>query len=185
MMKKHLSRRVAVFLVLFGVIAATGIVEAFASAAGSASGNPSSPAATEERVVERSEYTPPEGPVLSSSAIDAIAHREAALANDNSPTSVRAVDTTLKSAEELQPNNVMPPSSNSSMAEMEGSAVVVVVMHGAFVLSNARVPDGHLAPNGRVLTLVLDAHTGQLETRAVTSEEPPDFNALGETQELR
>lgn len=181
-MRKWFSRRAVLLLLAVVSVVVTGITESFAS--GGSSQLPLSPPGEERDVVTASAYTPPAGPLLSDSQLATIAYREAALANEPSPASVRAVDTTLKSAEEIQPNVVMPASSTPSVVAMEGSAVVVIVMHGSFTLTNARVPLGSPPPTGSVLTIVVDAHTGQLETRAVDNEEPPHISALGSTREL-
>jgi hypothetical protein len=108
----------------------------------------------------------------------------ASLADVSAPSEVRAVDTSLRGAMEVDPHNVLPPAPDPGMAALEASEVVVVTMHGDFVLDNARVPHGQPAPTGKVLTLILDAHTGQVEGRAVSDDIAPGVASLGPARAL-
>jgi hypothetical protein len=129
-------------------------------------------------------YTAPAGPLLADAQLDAIARRGAAVAGDASPVSIQAVDTSLRSAMEIDPHNSLPQAPDAGEAALEASTVAVVAMHGSFTLEDARVPPGRGAPSGTVLTLIVDAHTGQVEGRAISNEEAPGFAGLGQTRVL-
>ena len=178
-MKMRLSRRArAGLLAVLLALMAGGATETFAS-----DSTPGT-APAEEPHAEAPEYRPPEGPLLTDTQIDGIAHREAAIAHEQSPSAIRAVDAPLKSAVEIDPHNVMPAAPDPGMAALEASTVVVVSMHGSFTLNNARVPGGRDAPTGSVLMLILDAHTGQLEARGISDEEAPRMATLGTARVL-
>jgi hypothetical protein len=174
-MRKRVSHRARLgLLTISAILMAGGATATFA-----ASSSPGTGSTSLEGHAEAPAYHAPEGALLPDAQLDEIAHREAALAQDGAPSEIRAVDASMKSAMEIDPHNVMPPPSDPGMTSLEASTVVVVSMHGSFKLANARVPSGRPAPTGSVLTLILDAHTGQLEGRAVTDEDPPGLTALG------
>lgn len=176
-MKMYFRRRARVGLLVIVALFVGGAAETFAASDTSGSTQESS-------ITEAPEYRAPQGPLLADAQINAIVHREAAIAHEPSPSNIHAVDTSLKSAVEIEPHNVVPAAPDPGMAAVEASTVVVVSMHGNFTLTNARVPAGQEAPTGSVLTLILDAHTGQLEGRAVSDEEAPGFSGLGESRVL-
>ncbi len=159
-------------------LAAVGATETYAASNGSTA------APVEEQQPGALEYTAPQGPLLTDAQVGEIADREAAGAEDASPSDVRAVDASLKSALAIDPHNVVPSAPDPGVAALEASAVVVVSMHGSFTLTNGRVPPGEPAPTGSVLTLILDAHTGQMEGRALTDEEEPGLAGLGALRAL-
>jgi hypothetical protein len=175
----HFSRRARIGLPVLLALLAGGAAETFA-----ASGTSGATPTVEGPLAEAPEYRAPQGPLLADAQIDAIVHREAVTAQEPSPSDIRAVDTSLKSAVEIDPHNIVPTASDPGMAALEASTVVVVSMYGDFTLNNARVPAGRSAPTGSVLTLILDAHTGQLEGRVISDEEVPGFAELGENRVL-
>lgn len=122
------------------------------------------------------------GPVLSDEKIAELARAQAASAGDEAQT-MSAVDTTMKSAMEID-EDVHMTSSTPEMAELEKSEVVVVTLHGQFTLTNAPVPNGHSAPTGSLLTLVIDAHTGWIDARELTNTPSPGIAALGAPRTL-
>lgn len=178
-MRKRLGPRSRAGLVLgLLAIAAAGATETYASSSGSAV------VPAEEQKPGALEYTAPQGPLLTDAQVREVADREAADAEDASPSDVRAVDVSLKSALAIDPHNVVPSPPDPGVAALEASTVVVVSMHGSFTLNNGRVPPGKPAPTGSVLTLILDAHTGQMEGRALTDEEEPGLAGLGADRSL-
>jgi hypothetical protein len=175
----RVSKRVWIAVIVALLVLAVGAAtEAFAST--SASGTPSA----EEPHAEAPTYQVPQGPLLPDAEVSSIARHIAALANEQMPTDIRAVDTTLKSAIEINPQNVLPAAPDTGMEALENSTVVVVSMHGEFTLNDARIPQGKPAPTGTVLTLILDAHTGQLEGREIGNTEAPGIAALGASRVL-
>jgi hypothetical protein len=133
---------------------------------------------------EAPKYEAPKGPLLADTQLTSIVRQVASLAHVAAPSEVHAVDTSLRGAMEVDPHNVLPPAPDPGMAALEASEVVVVTMHGDFVLDNARVPPGQPAPTGKVLTLILDAHTGQMEGRAVSDDVAPGVASLGAARAL-
>jgi hypothetical protein len=144
-----------------------------------ASGDSATPSAVEGIRAAPPVYTTPTGPLLPDAQLDTIAHREASLAQENSPSDIHAVDTSLRSAVEVDSHNVLPEAPDAGDAALDASTVVLVTMHGDFTLRDAKVPDGRQAPSGNILTLILDAHTGQLEGRAISDEQASGVARLG------
>ncbi|MBA3808531.1 MAG: hypothetical protein H0X28_09095 [Solirubrobacterales bacterium] len=159
--------------------AVLGVTQTFASA-----GTSGTPVGEGPHQAEAPKYEAPKGPVLADTQVTSIARQVASLAHVSAPSEVRAVDTSLRSAMEVDPHNVLPSAPDPGMAALEASEVVVVTMRGDFVLDNARVPQGQPAPTGSVLTLILDAHTGQVEGRAVSDDVARGVAALGTARAL-
>jgi hypothetical protein len=128
-------------------------------------------------------YQPSSGPLLSDEKIAEVARSEAVAAGEESP-SMSAVDSTFKSAEEAG-EDVSVSDATPGMAALAKSEVVVVTLHGQFTLESAPVPKGRSAPSGSVLTLVIDAHTGWIDSRELTDSDDPGISALGNVRALR
>jgi hypothetical protein len=84
----------------------------------------------------------------------------------------------------MEPETEVSPPTSSGMAAFESSSVVLVVTRGHFKLTTAHVPKGHALPEGTVLALGYDAHTGMLEYRALLGEVPGGFAGLGASRVL-
>jgi hypothetical protein len=129
-------------------------------------------------------YQAPTGTPLADATIQDVATVEASRANDASPLSVTAVDTTYSAAvHALDPTAELSASPSTGEASYYGSAVVVVTMHGQFTLS-VSVPPGDPEPHGSVLSLVIDAHTGHVDLRGVEEEVPSAVAGLGASRSL-
>src|SRR5438445_13799173 len=72
----------------------------------------------QETRAEAPTYHAAQGPLLADAQIAGIAHSAASVAGEPSPSGVRAVDTSLEHAVEINPNNVMPPAPLPSMAAL-------------------------------------------------------------------
>jgi hypothetical protein len=127
-------------------------------------------------------YKEPTGPLLSAARVSEIAEQQAKLANESTPTDISVNTTTYDEAARAEEGTPLPTPSSSGMAAFEASAVDTITMHGHFTLANARTPPGKPAPEGSVLTVIIDAHTGQLEGRALADEEANGVAAVGNGQ---
>jgi hypothetical protein len=120
----------------------------------------------------------PTAPEVPLETIEEAAEREASQAGDASPKAIRVARGEIAGAEtalndatgKQEPAGATQPSSSES--------VYVVVMKGSFTLSNAAIPKGASAPQGSVLALVIDAHTG-LRVGRYLGEAVPDLEAVG------
>lgn len=161
------------------VVAAAGATDALAS-----SGVPTSPSSAESVAAAPPTYQAPTEPLRSDSEIAGVARQAAAVASEPSPSDMRAVNTTLRSALTVNPRETLPPAPNASTEAFEKSEVVVVTMRGQFTLHTASVPAGQSAPTGSVLTLILDAHTGKIEGTELANTEAQGISALGTSRPL-
>jgi hypothetical protein len=160
--------RILIMLVCLVALACAGATRALSDQGSGAAGSEPAPV----------EYQPPAGPELTTEQVAKIAHAQAQENGDPSPTAVTQVSGTLGRALEVMAPEVGVPSGPGGMAEMDSHAMLLV-MHGDFTLNAARVPRGHAAPAGSVLSVVIDAHTGLVEGRAL-SDEAPRAGELGE-----
>jgi hypothetical protein len=74
------------------------------------------------------------------------------------------------------------------IAEWRTSPVYLVVMEapvGSKFAPNVSVPPGHEGPTGSVMSLIIDAHTGQTYSVNVASTPPPSLGELGPAFETR
>lgn len=128
------------------------------------------------------DYQAASGPVLSDEKIAGVAQAEATAAGENAP-SMSAVDTTFKSA--LETSQGAHAGTSVGMEAFGKSEVVVVVLHGHFVLNDVPIPKRATAPTGSVLTLVIDAHTGWVDSRELTDAQASGVAALGTARMLQ
>jgi hypothetical protein len=129
-------------------------------------------------------YAQPTGPELSDSSMRSVALREAARAGDSKPSRMTGANATYDdAAKALDPGATRSPPSSEREASYRQSAVVVVVLHGHFTLK-ASTPAGRRAPSGQVLSIVIDAHTGLVEFRAIEESEP-ELAQLGPARPLQ
>lgn len=107
---------------------------------------------------------------ISPSQVDAIALSVAAQNGDRSPTSVQTVQTTHTAAYSL----LWPGAGN----EADTTPAYVTTMKGSFTANNGLLPAGAPAPTGNVLTIVVNAQTGQMMDLNL-SNRTPDLSQLG------
>lgn len=178
-------------IVLIGILVllgAVGVTYAANSPGGQASERggslPHAPEGQPEGPPPATQYSAPFAttPMLSDSAIAAVARNEAEKAGEEQPT-ITAVDATLQQAIETNPAGKAP--ANPATEAMMKSKVVLVTMYGHFVLTRARLPMGdHKVPTGSVLTLAIDAYTGQVDYREISEQPASGIAALGTPREL-
>jgi hypothetical protein len=101
-------------------------------------------------------------PTLTEGQIKAEALAFAAGSGDTTPTSMEHVKSTRQQAVLALSGDEVPGNED----------VYAIAMQGHFVASNARVAPRSPAPHGSVLTLVIDATTGQLTDFGVQNEVP-------------
>jgi hypothetical protein len=155
------------------VVLVAGAARTFASTSSSAA-----PYSGDPEVTSMS-YQEPTGPLLPAARVSEIAEQQAKLASESTPTGISVNTTTYDEAVRAEEGAPLPTPSSSGMAAFEASAVDTITMHGHFTLMNARTPPGKSAPEGSVLTVIIDAHTGQLEGRALADEEANGVAAVG------
>jgi hypothetical protein len=94
----------------------------------------------------------------------------------------------LLSALDVMSPHSAPTTALSAMPDGERAAmeapVYIIEMQGNFALADARVRQGESAPQGTVLRLLVDAHTGELEGRSLGPDVQAPLQNLGPVKEL-
>jgi hypothetical protein len=134
------------------------------------------------------DYKAPTGSILSSEAVKTLALQQAQRDGDANPTTITTAMGPLLSALEVMSPNSAPKTPLSAMtsgerATMEGD-VYVIELDGSFTLADARVPPGEAAPQGTVLRLIVNARTGVLEGRSLSTSVQAPLGNLGKVKEL-
>jgi hypothetical protein len=94
------------------------------------------------------------------------------LGGDSSPSRVEETSAAFgRVAGALSPSLTSLQSAPGLSAWMSSSSDLVV-MHGDFTLGSAPVPPGSPAPQGTVMDVVMDAHTGSVEMLRLGNSEP-------------
>jgi hypothetical protein len=128
----------------------------------------------------------PTGPELSLEEVRAIATRQArfALVGGSTPATMSVTRGKLGTAQEVlsSEGSARKPTRRFSSPDRR-FPVFVVVMHGEFH-STGSLPRGEKASRYRVLTLVIDAHTGFVTIEDL-GPNTPDVEKIGPTTELR
>ncbi|MGP0001638.1 MAG: hypothetical protein ACLPKW_28410 [Acetobacteraceae bacterium] len=114
------------------------------------------------------------GPELSPTDADALARSFAATqAGEPNPSSQIAVKADRDSAEAtVMRGSRLPDTTPETIKSWDHASVYVETMRGHFTLPDASVPQGEPTPTGNALTLIIDAHTGQVSSIALTQESP-------------
>jgi hypothetical protein len=107
-------------------------------------------------------------PQLTEGRILRIALRSAAAAGDATPTLIQHSEGTRYHANRVASGDIVPG----------GRWSYLIAVRGHFVLKDASVPMGASAPRGTVLTLVINARTGE-GTDGGVSDRYPDLSKLG------
>jgi len=109
-----------------------------------------------------------------------IAPAAAKNAGEATPTDVEAVLTTVGAGmKAMSTRYVAPTTPSGGLAAYMSSPAYLIVMHGHFVLSHARLTPGDPAPTGTVLEFVVDAHTGRADAYALSSTVATPLTKLG------
>jgi hypothetical protein len=164
--------RSAVALLALGAIAVAGTTQVFGAGITGDTSRPD-PFAN---------YTAPTGPELTQEAAVKIASEEAARDGESNP-GVSIGTGTLEAAMRTINHsfNLPEPTGSEGFQAMMQSSVYLVTMQGRFLLADARIRRGASLPTGEVLDLVIDAHTGAIEGRALPT---PDQVAANEGIQL-
>jgi hypothetical protein len=130
-------------------------------------------------------YVAPTGALLSNEKIHQIALARAQADGEPNPTNMAMANGQLRIAQEVMSPQATPPSSETpGQAALLDSSVDLVTMTGHFTLGDAPVPKGDSAPNGSVMELLIDAHTGMVEGRYVGPNILGDLSRLGTVTQL-
>jgi hypothetical protein len=121
---------------------------------------------------------------ISSAQISKIMQRASKADQETRPTGIMFAIGPLKTA-----LNVMDPSSANLYSPIgeprsASSLVDLVVAHGIFT-SNGSHPRGVQSPKGRILELVIDAHTGFVEAKGLMMKVPIPLSRLGHVERIR
>lgn len=138
-------------------------------------GNEASSGATESSQAEApyASGTVTTGSEQSQSGVEGFARELASKYSAEAISSQESVKTTARSAIEAPGFTEMPTSAASSaMREWLGSDAYLEILKGSFTMQDVPRPEGHAAPHGTVLSLVIDAHTGQLVSRTLSNTTP-------------
>jgi hypothetical protein len=118
-------------------------------------------------------YVAPTGPELTLSEIGAIAKAKVASVATQDPPAVSIVKGNLRDAIAiLIPESTEGASPTAGQTAWLNSSVDAASMRGNFTLEVAKTPRGEGAPTGTNLTLIIDAHTGEVEGRFLASGAP-------------
>jgi hypothetical protein len=133
-------------------------------------------------------YVRPSGPKLSTTDLRKLALQVSATeGHDATPTDIEEVpvDTLQQAAEVVDPDFKAPPATSVGMAEWYNAEVDVIVLRGHFSLDSA--PTSRFAtgvPTGTVLDLIVDAHTGAIDSTRIDERAPESLSALGRPEVL-
>jgi hypothetical protein len=192
---RPIRKRQLLAVVALVALGAFGAQIAFGASLQRAVEAPSLPAAASangqtppESLSEPLANVPSTGPLLSFASVKTIALKEAQRDGDDAPSSVSAAGGTLLSALNVMNPNSAPTIALTAMpvserAEMEAT-VYIVEMRGSFTLAAAPVKRGESEPQGTVLRLLLDAHSGQVVGYSLASAAPAPLQNLGPVENL-
>ena len=119
------------------------------------------------------------GPVLTHKQVLQIALTEAKRSADPHPKRIEMVSGSLRAA-----TGVTDPTGGLGSAVNGQEVVDLVVMHGYFHV-NGSPPRGHHIAPGKVLELIIDAHTGFVQGLTLSDEVPVPLSQLGPVTRLR
>jgi hypothetical protein len=74
------------------------------------------------------------------------------------------------------------PASSKGLRNLNESDVDVIVLHGDFALHTAPRPSEAKVPTGSVLTIVVDAHTGEVRARQLSDDAPAATSSMSQSQ---
>ncbi len=169
MMRKVRRLGRARLLLMLSVAGLAGIAVTQVISASAGTGAASAPAVTNPFAA----YVPPSGPELPPATILSAARSNSAQAGVTSPSAVSIAQGSLREVmTSVNPEVTLPAAPGGGQEAWLNSTVDLVSMHGSFTLYDAHVPHGQPAPTGSVLDLMIDAHTGQIVGRTLTTTAP-------------
>jgi hypothetical protein len=125
-------------------------------------------------------------PTLGARGVAGIARHAAQQWGERHPHSLEFVTASLGAAKDVVGGNAPAQPAPPDPAASQGAAsseVDVIAVWGHFT-ANASPPRGAKAPTGTVLELIVDAHTGAIETRALYHRVPVPLSRLGTVRRL-
>jgi hypothetical protein len=128
-------------------------------------------------------YTPASGPRLNASQLQTIATTYATHAGDSAPSEIQAVELPRNQALTAV-DGVYPTNATGALASWLSAESDVIQLHGNFTLTDASCPPHASVPTGHVMTIVVDAHTGERIARALTETAPENLATLGAVKHL-
>jgi hypothetical protein len=128
------------------------------------------------------------GAVLGARGVEGVAVRIAKAWGERHPRTIEYASGTLEDAMAvLAPHAVRDPNASPNGPDAQGgahSAVDLIAVRGHFT-ANVSPPRGAKAPTGTVMELIVDAHSGFVETRALSDRLPAPLSRLGVVRVLR
>lgn len=128
----------------------------------------SDPGASARAPAARDDRPSADSTALTESQIDAMAVGFSASLGDPSPTSIEYAEGPRNQAVSLSSEDTVPDTSDS----------LLIVVQGDFMDDNVPEPPGDSDPTGSVLTLVVDAQSGELTDFGI-QDDVPDLSSLG------
>lgn len=148
-------------VVVCGIMAVAAVILVSSSAAGRSGSSASARKATST------------GYISAAQVLD-VAQAAAAQAGDPSPSSIeQSALTTRAEANSVASGEIVPGTNGSYL----------IAERGQFKATNAPIPSGAPIPQGSVLTLVVDATTGEVTDSGI-SDNYPDMSSLGGVTDL-
>lgn len=131
-------------------------------------------------------YKEPAGPsTLAAEQLHSSALASASAQGDSSPAGMESVKSNLRSVLEALTNNAALPSPSSIAGPWLESPAYLVSMTGDFTYSGP-IPAGASDPTGTVLSLAINAHTGQVEGEHLGGlNSAPNLASLGSEEALQ
>lgn len=132
-------------------------------------------------------YTVPSSATLSSTQLQTVTKSVAQNAGDieASSSNVQAVSSSLRDAMgEIDPSETLPANPTAGYANWLENPTYLLVLHGHFALNNEPLPPGAATPEGSVLDVIINAHTGSVVGIHVSNQEPTDLASIGTVQNI-
>jgi hypothetical protein len=128
------------------------------------------------------------GAVLGARRVEGAALQLAKAWGERHPRTIEYASGTLEDAMAvLAPDAVRNPNASPNGPDAQGgahSAVDLIAVWGHFT-ANVSTPPGAKAPTGTVMELIVDAHSGFVETRSLSHRLPAPLSRLGVVRVLR
>lgn len=109
---------------------------------------------------------------VSASDVTSVALQEATDNGDGAPSLIEHVEATRAAANSAVGDAIIPASQGG------GNDSFLVIVHGHFTVSHSQGISGSSAPTGSVMTLVVDANSGQVTDFGVSNDDP-NVSGLG------
>ena len=144
-------------------------------------GVPAGPGTVAQPAPAESGYTAPSGALLTDRGLEELADSTAQEDGGHALTgTVQTVQASLKSAiTKIDPSSTSVAAASVGYTNWLDSTVDLMVLHGNFTLADAPRPVEAAPPAGKVLDLIVDAHTGAVIGIHTSNAAPSDLSSLG------